>query len=122
MTETCTSVFVVSAVDFSDFDVLDVFESRSEAESYAGRIKPMYPGRKIWVEERTLWRAGEHVQTPSAIYRPDMGRECRRDGDGRLLWVARYDCIEGWGDSPKEAMADFDRAWNIATEPEEPKP
>jgi len=47
--------------------------------------------------------------TPSAIYRPELSI----DGD---RWCALYgknlhDGVSGFGKSPAEAMAEFDRAW-----------
>lgn len=61
-------------------------------------------------------RTREHLQQiigqrdrPSVLYRPSLGR----DGD---QWSALYgsniqEGVCGFGSSPAEAMADFDRAW-----------
>jgi hypothetical protein len=50
----------------------------------------------------------EHVR-PSAVYRPSIGRDGNK-------WCALYgsnlaEGVCGFGDSPAEAMADFDRNW-----------
>lgn len=59
----------------------------------------------------------EHAR-PSAVYRPALSI----DGD---QWCALYgdnlqDGVAGFGDSPADAMLDFDRAWN-AKRPESKK-
>lgn len=50
-------------------------------------------------------------ESPSAIYRPKISI----DGD---QWCALYgdnlqDGVAGFGDSPADAMCDFDRNWNV---------
>ena len=52
---------------------------------------------------------------PSVVYRPNLAR----DGD---QWSALYGDnimvgVCGFGPSPEEAMADFDRAWNEKLQP-----
>lgn len=47
---------------------------------------------------------------PSAVYRPSIGRDGNK-------WCALYgsnlmEGVAGFGDSPAEAMADFDKNWN----------
>lgn len=54
--------------------------------------------------------AAAQYERPSAIYRPAISI----DGD---KWCALYganlqDGVAGFGDSPAEAMAEFDKAWN----------
>ena len=62
----------------------------------------------ITITEEAVSAARAHA-APSAMYRPALGI----DGD---QWCALYganlqDGIAGFGDSPAEAMRDFDRAW-----------
>ena len=63
--------------------------------------------------------AAQEVMRPSAIYRPRVSI----DGD---KWCALYgdnlqDGVAGFGDSPAEAMADFDDRWR-ATLPQKVTP
>lgn len=59
--------------------------------------------------------AAYNLATPSAIYRPriaiDGSKWCALYGDNMREGVA------GFGDSPAQAMADFDRNWNAKLEP-----
>lgn len=53
--------------------------------------------------------AGNEMQRPSVLYRPSI----ERDGD---KWCALYGAnlmqgVCGYGDTPAEAMADFDKNW-----------
>lgn len=55
--------------------------------------------------------AAHEQQRPSTLYRPALSI----DGD---QWCALYgdnlqDGVAGFGDSPSEAMCDFDRNWNV---------
>jgi hypothetical protein len=50
------------------------------------------------------------MQRPSAIFRPSLAIDGNK-------WSALYgsnlaEGVSGFGDSPSEAMADFDKAWN----------
>jgi hypothetical protein len=54
--------------------------------------------------------AAYSMGTPSAIYRPAISVDGNK-------WCALYgsnlhDGVAGFGDSPAEAMSDFDKAWN----------
>lgn len=54
--------------------------------------------------------AAYDMQRPSALYRPSIGVDGNK-------WCALYGAnlaegVAGFGDSPAEAMDDFDRAWN----------
>ena len=58
--------------------------------------------------------AASEMQRPSAIYRPTIGR----DGN---LWCALYgenlqEGVAGFGNSPAQAMHDFDRNWWMTVE------
>ena len=49
------------------------------------------------------------MQRPSVLFRPSIGRDGNK-------WCALYgdklaEGVAGFGDSPAEAMADFDKAW-----------
>ena len=65
-----------------------------------------------WAKERMVdnfARVMADMRTPSAIYRPEV----YIDGD---KWCALYgkdlqEGVAGFGDSPAEAMADFDKNW-----------
>jgi hypothetical protein len=50
------------------------------------------------------------MQTPSAIYRPNIGR-CGNQW-GALYGDNLQEGVAGFGDSPAAAMADFDKNWN----------
>lgn len=63
---------------------------------------------KALMQEQFLCAAYD-MQRPSAIYRPDLSR----DGN---QWCALYGQdlvrgVSGFGDTPDEAMASFDKAW-----------
>lgn len=56
------------------------------------------------------WEAAEQLKRPSTIFRPHLSI----DGD---QWCVLYgedlqDGVAGFGDSPAEAMAAFDKAWD----------
>ena len=60
--------------------------------------------------KHAVFAAVARYEAPSAIYRPSLSI----DGD---KWCALYgenlqDGVAGFGDSPADAMWDFDRAWN----------
>lgn len=63
--------------------------------------------------------AAYEMQRPSAIYRPAIAP----DGN---QWCALYGAnlqegVAGFGDSPADAMADFDKNWRAALTPEPPQ-
>lgn len=63
----------------------------------------------VCIAETYRW-AAEQQARPSAIYRPEI----KIDGN---KWMALYgeniqDGVAGFGDSPSEAMAEFDKAWD----------
>lgn len=66
------------------------------------------------VRNEFIFAAGR-MMAPSAIYRPAISIDGNK-------WCALYgenlqDGVAGFGDSPAEAMDDFDRAWNEKLRP-----
>jgi len=62
-----------------------------------------------YVTSINLLKASEEGLCPSAIYRPSLGRDGNK-------WSALYgdnimEGVVGYGDSPAEAMADFNANW-----------
>lgn len=47
---------------------------------------------------------------PSVLYRPELRKW--EWPDGRLYWTATYGGVTGQGARPKDAMTEFDLAWN----------
>lgn len=63
----------------------------------------------------TQWNAAQAAQLPSVLYRP------RLMADGSM-WCALYGDdlatgVAGFGETPAEAMHEFDKAWSTAKTP-----
>jgi len=82
-------------------DILDQDWQQNIASSIA---------HSVLMAQATVQEVAARYGDPSAIYRP------RLSIDGNQ-WCALYgenlqDGVAGFGDSPAQAMADFDRNWN----------
>lgn len=65
--------------------------------------------QKALLQEQ-IGAVGHEMQRPSVLFRPTISQDGNK-------WCARYgvnlqEGVSGFGDSPAEAMADFDRAWH----------
>lgn len=65
--------------------------------------------QSVWNVENESTAAIQAMARPSVLYRPTVGRDGNK-------WCALYgpnlmEGVCGFGDSPAEAMADFDRNW-----------
>ena len=59
--------------------------------------------------QEQIYAVGYEHSRPSAVFRPSIGRDGNK-------WCALYgedlmDGVAGFGDTPEEAMAAFDKAW-----------
>lgn len=64
----------------------------------------------VWSLNKLAEEIG-YTQRPSAIFRPSIGLDGNK-------WCALYgpnlqEGVAGFGDSPADAMADFDKNWNV---------
>lgn len=76
-------------------------------EDAAARAFDMGTARQQLSEQ--IYAVATEMQRPSAIYRPAISIDGNK-------WCALYgdnlqDGVAGFGDSPAEAMADFDKSW-----------
>lgn len=51
----------------------------------------------------------DHLRRPSVLYTPELSK--RETPEDRVFWVASYGAVEGFGDTPEEAMRHFDKVW-----------
>jgi hypothetical protein len=68
--------------------------------------------------QQEIYAVSHEMQRPSAIYRPSISKDGNK-------WCALYgenlqDGVAGFGDTPADAMAAFDKAWRQSSNPQEP--
>lgn len=62
--------------------------------------------------EQTLKVIGDYLQRPSITFKPEL--RAIRDSDSAVIgWKALYHNLAATGNTPAEAMENFDKAWFV---------
>lgn len=78
------------------------FSGHSLLQTVVQQFDISYPKQLI---QQELLRAIEEYKRPSVLYRPALTNH------GKMGWRAYYGSVAGCGETPAQAMADFDRKW-----------
>lgn len=69
----------------------------------------------VWREAGYTWqRLADEKMRPSVLWRPQLTRRISQDPLSQLIvikWAAVYDNFETTGETPEDAMKNFDKAW-----------
>ena len=62
--------------------------------------------------EQTLKTVSDYLQRPSITFKPEL-RAIRDYNSAVIGWIAIYHQLSVKGNSPNEAMVNFDKAWFV---------